>query len=560
MKTIAFISTFIASIAILITGVGFFLSDKIINTQISNKYLGVLERKEAIQEISKIKLPKKIVINDNYVLLAKDFNLEIDAKATANIAFYETRKWQTLFETNIVKPVLRFENSLLEEQISLIAGQVYIPPVYPNIIFENNLEISTGVLGFKLNNNLLIQKILDTLANSSENQIAVNIELTKIGAVLGAASEDDINNNYDLLKNKNVNLIFEDFELNLDGEGLLKLHHNLDGTAEGPFANLLIKLVEIEREPQNPIFKEESGRVVEFSPSKDGIAIREKELQSEINSAISNLLTSGDALDIVEIKIPVLSTEPKIKTGSINNYGISELIGKGSSTFKGSIPSRVHNVALAAEKMNGTLIAPGEVFSFNNIIGDISVYAGFKQSYVIKDNQTVLGDGGGVCQVSTTIFRAALNTGLEIVERNPHSYRVGYYEQDSPAGIDATIYTPTVDLKFKNNTENHILIQTVIDIPNRKLDFEFYGTSDGREIIVGKPVITNVTEPPEDLYTDDPTRPAGFIEQVDYSAWGAKVNFDYKVVRDGRVLQEKTFYTNYRAWQAKFIRGTGPAI
>src|SRR6185369_11000366 len=115
------------------------------------------------------------------------------------------------------------------------------------------------------------------------------------------------------------------------------------------------------------------------------------------------------------------------------------------------------------------------------------------------------GDGGGVCQVSTTLFRAALNAGLPIVERHAHAYRVHYYEEDSSPGVDATVYVPTVDLKFKNDTGHYILIQSIIDLTQPRLTFMIYGTNDGRVVNQTAPVVTNIRPAPADKYEDDPT-------------------------------------------------------
>ena len=158
--------------------------------------------------------------------------------------------------------------------------------------------------------------------------------------------------------------------------------------------------------------------------------------------------------------------------------------------------------------------------------------------------------------MSTTLFRAALASGLEITERHAHAYRVSYYEQGSPAGIDATVFSPTADFKFKNNTDNWVLIQSTIDTAAKKMQFDLYGTKDNRQINQTTPKIYDQVAPPADLYQDDPTLPAGQIKQIDWKAWGAKVIFDYLVEKDGQVLQKKTFYSNYRPWQAVFLRGT----
>jgi vancomycin resistance protein YoaR len=256
------------------------------------------------------------------------------------------------------------------------------------------------------------------------------------------------------------------------------------------------------------------------------------------------------------IELPVITTEPAIKTENVNGLGIKELLGKGESTFHGSIASRKHNIALTAGRLNGILVAPSEIFSFNQAVGDISAATGYQTAYIIKDGRTMLGDGGGVCQDSTTMFRAILNAGLPIIERHPHSYRVTYYEQNAPPGLDATVYAPSVDLKFKNDTPGYILIQTKVDINKNYLVVELYGSSDGRKATVSNVRLWAQVPPPADLYQDDPTLAAGVIKQVDWKAWGAKAAFDWKVVRNNEVLQEKTFYSNYQPWQAVYLRGT----
>jgi vancomycin resistance protein YoaR len=228
----------------------------------------------------------------------------------------------------------------------------------------------------------------------------------------------------------------------------------------------------------------------------------------------------------------------------------------GALYFCAQSAGRIHNVALAAEKINGVLVPPGEEFSFVKNLGDVTQYTGYQQAYIIQNGKTVLGDGGGVCQVSTTLFRALLNAGLPITNRVAHAYRVGYYEQDSPPGLDATVYYPTVDLKFKNDTENYILILAHTDLDNLRLTFNLYGKKDGREVSMSTPVVTSQTPAPEASYQDDPTLPRGQVKQVDFAADGATVVFSRKVTKNGKVVIADSYKSVYRPWQAIFLRGT----
>ena len=180
---------------------------------------------------------------------------------------------------------------------------------------------------------------------------------------------------------------------------------------------------------EDALFQFEKGKVGVFKISKDGRALNINQAKQLISSYINAYAKETDLESpVINIKLPVDKLIPNITTENSNNFGIKELIGYGSSKFHGSIPGRVHNVNLAASKIHGHLIPPGTEFSFNNIIGDISSSTGFQPAYIIKEGRTVLGDGGGVCQVSTTLFRAALNSGLPITERHAHAYRVHYYE------------------------------------------------------------------------------------------------------------------------------------
>lgn len=307
---------------------------------------------------------------------------------------------------------------------------------------------------------------------------------------------------------------------------------------------------------QDALFQFEKGKVILFRLAKPGRTMDTKTVKQMAYSYINSITTDNSTPKEFIINLPVNGLQPKIKTEDSNGFGIKELIGSGSSKFHGSIPGRIHNVELSASRINGHLIPPGGIFSFNDTLGDISAATGFLPAYIIKEGRTVLGDGGGVCQVSTTLFRAALNTGLPIVERHAHAYRVHYYEEESPVGIDATVFAPSYDFKFKNDTANYILIQAKTDLDNYSLIFDLYGTKDGRKITITKPVILSQSPPPPDLFQDDPTLPKGVVKQVDWSAWGAKTTFDYRVEKDGITTTKATFFSNFQPWQAVFLRGT----
>lgn len=532
--------------------------------------LGGKTPEEAVQILSQtIKTPSQIILvngNEIFEIELERIDFSYNFVKTAEAA-YELDKTGNIFydlHKKIILPIkktnlglrLNLNEEKLSERLSVMAGQVSIEPVYPSArLAGKNVVVEKGQKGQELETEKLRIEIGQNLAFAKNDPIAFPVKI--VDPTLTDGEGEVLQKRAENLINKKLFLNFEYEIYSLQGNELFKFLDPRNEYLEESLSSYVSEIVlKINREPQNPTFVFEAGKVREFAPAKDGVKIKEDLFKETIIGNLRTLETSEEKT--LSFDIPFAAAAPEIKTGDINNLGIKELIGRGSSRFSGSISSRIYNIDLASSKFNGVLIKPGEIFSFNKALGDVSVYTGYKEAYIIKDGKTVLGDGGGVCQVSTTLFRVILDAGLPIVERRAHSYRVGYYEQDSPVGFDATVYGPSPDLKFKNDTPGHILIQTSVDAKRANLVFEIYGTSDGRVATTTKPVVTDLVAPPEDLYVDDPSLPAGQVKQIDWKAWGAKVWFEYLVKRDGEVIYEKTFYSNYRPWQAIYLRGTGP--
>jgi vancomycin resistance protein YoaR len=203
--------------------------------------------------------------------------------------------------------------------------------------------------------------------------------------------------------------------------------------------------------------------------------------------------------------------------------------------------------------LNGILLNPDDTFSTLSHLGKIDASSGYLEELVIKEDRTKPEFGGGLCQVSSTLFRAALNAGMKITERQNHKYRVSYYEP--PIGMDATIYDPAPDFKFVNNYKSHILIQSKVE--GTKLTFELYGTKDARTIEISTPEMFDVVPAGNPVMIETDTLPAGEKKQVEKAHEGASAKFNYKVTRDGTVLQEKTFLSKYVPWPEKWLVGKG---
>ena len=508
-----------------------------------------------------------LVNNDHkYEINLLDLNFSYDFRKSAQKAYLTTRsgnffydlgrKIHLIYKKENLGLEITFNEKILEEKVKEFGKDLEIKPIEPSIsLLNESINFQNGTRGLVIDYLKLRADIGRDLAYLENNNLT--IPLKEEGNVLNEIEIKTFKDRASKIIGKSIILKFDESNINLNDQILVGfLSPKNEYLDEIILAKITQIALDIDREPQNSVFVFEESKVKEFTPSLDGYEIEKDILQKMI---IGNLRTlEQNEEKSITLDIPVKVTKPKIQNKDVNNLGIETLLGRGTSKFSGSITNRIYNIGHASGKFIGIIVPPGEDFSFNQSLGDVSQETGYKQAYVIKEGKTILGDGGGVCQVSTTLFRAALNAGLPIIERRAHAYRVGYYEQDSPPGLDATVYAPHPDLVIKNDTPKHILIQAIYNEKNRTLAFEIYGTDDGRVANVTKPVITSQTPPPEDLYQDDPTLPIGTIKQVEHKAWGAKVRFDYQVERNGETIYKKTFYSNYQPWQAVYLRGTMP--
>ncbi|MDQ7028498.1 MAG: VanW family protein [Ardenticatenia bacterium] len=256
--------------------------------------------------------------------------------------------------------------------------------------------------------------------------------------------------------------------------------------------------------------------------------------------------------------LPVQITWPAVSTADAGRLEVSNIVAVGESTFGGSPPAREQNIAVSSARFHGIVIPPHTEVSFNTYLGEILDATGYEESYIILGNRTAVGIGGGICQVSTTLFRAAFFAGFQITERRAHGYRVRYYEP--PIGLDATVFSPYVDFKFRNDTDNYYLLQRELDLKAKRLRFVLYGPDTGRMVEMIGPQVLEITPHGDPIYEEDPSLPAGVIKQVDWAQDGARVKVE-RIVRHrttGEVIYHDVFWSTYRPWVARYLVGTGP--
>lgn len=464
----------------------------------------------------------------------------------------------TLFAPQTITPKISLS---LEDQIETIAKVFDKEAENAQLVFDESptdgtpsarIQIVEGMMGIRVDQDLLYDEIGYYLTYGNyQNQLPTQIIHPKITTEHVQKAKVALEQT---LK-ESIKLKFAGNIFVLDTKQLLALLDLTSGSdllldKEKTYVYLQKIASEIDQQVQEGLFEfdPQTKRVSTFKPSREG-----RKLDVDFSyRLLTQTLEKGTTPR--NINLPVTIIKPKIHTSDVNSLGIKELIGRGVSHFAGSIPNRIYNIDLTASKINGVLIPPGETFSFNQTVGDITAATGFKQAYVIKEGRTVLDDGGGVCQDSTTLFRAVLNAGLPVLKRTAHAYRVGYYEQSFPPGLDATVFYPSVDFQFKNDTSAHILIQAYTI--GTTLYVDLYGTSDGRVATISKSTVTDQTPPPPDLRQDDPTLPKGTVKQVDWAAQGANVSFIRTVSRGGEQIIKESWKSNYRPWQAVYLVGT----
>ncbi|MFA5318018.1 MAG: VanW family protein, partial [Patescibacteria group bacterium] len=286
----------------------------------------------------------------------------------------------------------------------------------------------------------------------------------------------------------------------------------------------------------NPIdakFKVENEKVVEFEASKNGRKLSAEKTFKNFEDAVK-LASESNSAEKIKIGIIIEEAKSNINNENVNDLGVKELIGTGHSNFSGSSWSRKHNISTGALSAHGTLVKPGQEFSMNQTLGEINAATGYLPEMVIKGNETIPEYGGGLCQVGTTMFRAALDAGLPISERQNHSYRVRYYE---PAGTDATIYGPHPDLRFINDTGNYILIQRRIN--DNDIYFEIWGTKDGRIASTTYPVVYNISAPPPTKIIETEDLKLGEKKCTEHAIYGADAYFDYTVAYPNGEIKEE---------------------
>ncbi len=309
-----------------------------------------------------------------------------------------------------------------------------------------------------------------------------------------------------------------------------------------PFLNQAASAIESDPKPTH-FTVDKNGRATDFIGGALGKRIDREESLARIDAQFE---TSENGV----FPIAVTTVSSSQSDPIAQELGVAELLGYGTSSFSGSPKNRRANIANGAARLNGLIIDPGAEAGLLDELRPFDQSGGYLQELVIKDNRTVPEYGGGLCQIGTTTFRAVMNAGLPVTERQNHSYRVVYYE---PAGTDATIYDPAPDFKFVNDTQNHVVLITKITGDTAR--FELWGTRDGRVEKQSPVKMTNVTPPPDPKLIETSALADGQKKCFESAHAGATTDFTYTVTYPDGTVKTKGFHSVYKPWQQQCLVG-----
>ncbi len=516
-------------------------------------------------------------------LNAGDLGVQLDVDATVdqalaagrddNLLLNVVKQASVWFSGRAVSPRVVYDQNVAVEHLTGIAREINRSPVDASLTLNGILvETTPAQMGWTMDLTATLRQldgiimrmdtgaeiplsvgetaplVTDVEAAATKARAAVSGPITLIaenpdpqGAPLGpwTATPDQI-----------AVLLYTEPVYNADGTVGYELHVQTDA-----FRNFLENLAPgLTTEPKSGRFhfNDDTRQLEVFESAVNGRMLNVEETLRQVENALFN--TNPNARRIPVAFTPVLPDYHNNITAT--ELGITTLISQATTYYTGSTQSRIANIIEAAQRFDGIILAPGEEFSFNRLLGNISPEDGFVEGFVIIGDRTVRGVGGGVCQVSTTVFQAAFYAGFPVTERYAHGYQVGYYDRGEGTGMDAAIYQSddpraSLDLRFLNDTPYHLLIETSVYPAEDAVQFRFYSTNPGRQVIKEGPTIQNVTPPRATSFVANPEIPLGQERWVDWPAEGAYVVVTRKILDNaGQEVRADQFRTQYQPWGA----------
>lgn len=512
--------------------------------------------------------------SQSWTFTGEELGMRVDIVGTVNAAYSVGRKGDLLADmlTHLrllntgrsIEPVILYDTGPTNQVLQGLAEKIYRPPHDAELVLhpDGKIEVIKPEYGRRLHIDATQPLIEAALLQKSTQPVVPVVQQIKPGIT----EVESVRQQAENLLGRPIIFRYQStagpIEWRLEPRILVGLidmvsHVNAQGKTEfelqlaqdkfTPYFEQMAQVINQEPVDARLAINPETNELIVLQPSQEGRTL-------DVAESFQRLLALKQrSTHLVDLAVTV--TPPAIPSTDLPSLGIKELVSESTSYFKGSSESRMSNIAQAASKFNGVVIPPGSVFSFNKYLGPVTKEAGFNESLIIQGNRTSVGLGGGVCQVSTTVFRAALFGGYDIVERWAHGYRVSWYETNSVVGLDATVYSPDLDFKFRNDTDHYLLIQTDSDLEEGTVTFRFYGTPTNREVIVSEPVKTNLVKHGPPLYENDPSLPKGATKQVDWAVDGLDVSIKRTVKEGDTIIHQDEIFSHYEPWRAVFKVG-----
>ncbi len=450
-------------------------------------------------------------------------------------------------EDRNVPLILTQEPETLDTFLASIAGEIMVPARDARLVRRGSeIQILADQTGAEMDMERAEAEVLAAVKHAKPSEIALttlDIPPDVTAADLEGAKEDAV-----VLVSDPVIIRLDDASWEISPNDLtsaLIIPKNgaarLDASTLTPILTSFAE--EARKEPTNAVLGWDGGLYV-VEDDKDG-------QQTDIAN-LEELVVAAAATDKRTVNMPMDPIKAEVRGDNLETLGIDGLIAEGSSSFAGSSEARAENVRVASRHISNKLIPPGSLFSFNDNLGPISLDKGYVEGKIISGEWTADDLGGGVCQVSTTVFRAALWAGFAFDEWHPHSWRLAFYEADgSPPGMDAAIYQPNdpdgweADLKFTNPLESWLLLQMVVD--GETASAQLYGASLDYTVEIDPPKVGRPVKPGKPLEKENPKLPKGARNKVQNAAPGYKVELTRRLLRDGEVIEgsEWTFVSDY---------------
>ncbi len=496
---------------------------------------------------------------ERYPIKASSLGVKADWSAAVSSALSEGagfgpvrgyKRLQTRFLGTEIAPAVAAYEAALDYKLGRLAKEIDRGHVEARLV-RRGLEVAVipGQVGLTLKREAAADAIVRALAQLDRGRTAplpVTIDPIEVTAAELAPAARQAR----IALSAPVRLVHEQTRWKLPRWRLAELISLPSGSSTklsiaGPKADAWFALLRrnVERAPVGASFATSSG-AVRIIPSRPG-------LELDVPATADALLAAAVSPGGRSAPLALVTSQPELTTADAKALKIERRLGSYTTLNAGSA-NRITNLRLAIELLNGALVAPGGVFSFNDRVGERTIERGFLPAPVIIRDEYEEDVGGGVSQVATTVFNAAWESGVKIVERNPHSLYISRYQ----LGRDATVNYPDLDLKFVNDTPRWILVSTSWD--SGSITVSLYGSGPERRVESGEGTM-RITGPARIRRTPDPTLERG-TELVDEEGSEARATSVTRTVSDeaGDVLHDETWNTSYRG-EYRIIRvGTKP--